>query len=178
MKIPLEQSVRLISPRPTFLITTINENGMVNAAPYSWIYPISFNPPLIGIGIGSKKKHTFQNIEKTKEFVLNVVSEDFAQKAINCEARHEPGENLLSQNNLTTTPSELVKPPRIEESPIILECRLKKIIAIENSDHVMVIGEIVLAESTGGLDEIKPLLHDQGNKFRSLGKEIILKRKR
>ena len=52
VKVPLNSAVRLISPRVTALITTVDKQGRVNAAPYSWIYPFSYNPPLVGIGVG------------------------------------------------------------------------------------------------------------------------------
>lgn len=178
MKVPLNNAVRLISPRVTALITTVDRQGRVNAAPYSWIYPVSYAPPLVGVGVGGKHKHTYINAKETGEFVINIVSEDFGQQAVNCEEQHEPGEDLLKKHRLGTMPSEKIKPPRIRESKAVLECKLKEIIEIEGSDHVLLIGEVVSAESSGDLDEIKPLLHDSGKKFRLVGEEITLERRK
>ncbi len=178
MKVPLNSAVRLISPRVTALITTVDKQDRVNAAPYSWIYPISYNPPLVGVGVGGKHKHTYINAKETGEFAINIVSEDFAQQAVNCEEQHEPGEDLLKKHGLRTTPPEKIKTPRVRESRAVLECRLKDIIEVEGSDHVILVGEVVAAESAGGLEEIRPLMHDSGKKFRSVGKEIVLNRRR
>lgn len=176
--IPLNDAVRLISPRIIALITTIDSNGNVNGAPYSFVAPVSFNPPLVYVGIGGKYKHTYINAKATGEFVINIVSEDFGQQAVNCEARHKPGEDLLKKNGLGISPSQKVKPPRVKESGAVLECKVKDMIEIPGSDHILMIGEIVTAESAGGLDEIKPLLHEGGSRFRSVGKGITLKRSR
>lgn len=178
VKVPLNSAVRLISPRVTALITTVDKQGRVNAAPYSWIYPISYVPPLVGVGVGGKHKHTYINAKETGEFAINIVSEDFGQQAVNCEEQHEPGEDLLKKHGLGTSPSEKIKPPRVRESKAVLECRLKEIIEVESSDHVILVGEVVSAESSGGLEEIRPLMHDSGERFRSVGKEIVLNRKR
>ncbi len=86
--IPLSNSVRLVSPRLTVLLNTLDEKGELNSSPYSWVFPLSFNPPLIGVGIGSKQKFSYLNSKRTGEFVICVVSEDFAQKAVNCEGKH------------------------------------------------------------------------------------------
>lgn len=178
VKVPLNSAVRLISPRVTALITTIDKQGRVNAAPYSWIYPISYKPPLVGIGVGGKHKHTYINAKEAGEFVINIVSEGFAQRAVNCEEQHKPGEDLLAKHNLRTSPSEKTKAPRVRESKAVLECRLRDIIEVKDSDHVILVGEVVAAESAGGLEEIRPLLHDSGKKFRSVGKEIVLSRRK
>jgi flavin reductase (DIM6/NTAB) family NADH-FMN oxidoreductase RutF len=172
MEVDLSHAVRLISPRVTALITTVDKNGRVNAAPYSWIIPVSFQPPMICLMIGGKHKNTYKNIVETGEFVVNIVSEDFGQHAIECEKTHS-----LEAVNLETVPSKAVKPPRVKQSRAILECKLKRFFEPEGSDHIIVMGEVVAAESMGDLDDIRPLLHDSGEKFRTIGKEIILKRK-
>ena len=176
--IPLSNAVRLITPRLTALITTLDNEGNVNAAPYSWIYPVSFTPPLIGIGVGGKHKHTHINAKETGELVVNVVSEEFGQQAVNCEEQHEHGVDLLKKHGLNTSPSVAVKVPRVKESRAVLECKVKDIIEISDSDHVILIGEVVAAESVDGIDEIKPLMHDAGGSFRSIGNEIMLERRK
>jgi len=175
-KVPLSSAIRLITPRLTALITTLDNKGVVNAAPYSWVAPVSFSPPLVYVGIGGKYKHTYINAKATGEFVVNVVSEGFGHQAVDCAEHHEPGQDLLAKHGLNTAPSENVKTPRVMESKAILECKVKDIVEVKDSDHVMLIGEVVAAESAGNVEDIKPLMHDTGDSFRGLGKEILLNR--
>jgi flavin reductase (DIM6/NTAB) family NADH-FMN oxidoreductase RutF len=175
-KVPLTSAIRLITPRLTVLITTLDKGGTVNVAPYSWVAPVSFNPPLIYLGIGNKRKHTYINAKATGEFVVNVVSEDFGKQAVDCAESHELGEDLLAKHGLHSAPSKNIKTPRVKESKAVLECTVKDIIEIPDSDHVLVIGEVVKAESIDRIENIKPLMHDSGESFRGLGKEIIIER--
>jgi flavin reductase (DIM6/NTAB) family NADH-FMN oxidoreductase RutF len=177
IKTPLSESVNLISPRLTVLINTLDEEGELNSSPYSWIFPLSFNPPLIGVGIGGKHKLSYVNSKKTGEFVVCVVSENFAQQAVSCEKSHKPGDKLWEKQGLHVKKSEKVKVPRIKEAKAVLECRVTRFLEY-NGDHIILVGKVVYAETEkGGLDEINPLLHDSGEKFRKVGEEIILKRR-
>ena len=178
INISLPKSVKLISPRLTVLVNTIDEKGELNSSPYSWIFPLSFDPPLIGVGIGSKHKLSYVNSRKTGEFVVCVVSEDFGQKAVSCERSHKPGDKLWEKHGLHAQKSQKVEVPRIRESKAVLECKVTRFLEYDG-DHLVLVGKVVHAEAEEGeLDEINPLLHDSGEKFRSVGKEIILKRRK
>jgi flavin reductase (DIM6/NTAB) family NADH-FMN oxidoreductase RutF len=72
----------------------LDETGNLNSSPYSWIFPLSFKPPLIGVNVGGKNKLSYANSKRTGEFVLSVVSEDFGQQAVNCEESNKPGDKL------------------------------------------------------------------------------------
>jgi len=73
--------------------------------------------------------------------------------------------------------SKEVKVPRTKEARAVLECKVPRFLEYDG-DHIILVGEVVYSEAKkGGLDEIKPLLHDSGEKFRKIGKEIILKRR-
>ena len=177
VEISLSNSVKVLSPRLTVLLNTLDEKGELNSSPYSWVFPLSFNPPLIGVGIGGKHKLSYLNSKRTGEFVVNVVSESFGQQAVNCEARHQAGDKLWEKNGLKLEKSKTVKVPRIKEAKVVLECKVSKFLEYGGS-HVILVGEVVYAEAKEeGLDKINPLLHDSGEKFRIIGKEIILKRK-
>ncbi len=178
IEILLSKSIKLISPRLTVLINTVDEEGELNSSPYSWIFPLSFNPPLIGVGIGSKHKLSYINSKRSGEFVVCVVSEDFGQQAVNCEESHKPGDKLWEKHGLRTEKSKKVSVPRIKESRAVLECKVARFLEF-GGDHAILVGKVVHAEAEeGGLGEINPLLHDSGEKFRNIGKEIILKRKK
>jgi len=83
IEVPLSDAVRLISPRLTALVNTLDEKGELNSSPYSWVYPLSYDPPLIGVGKGGKQKLTYLDSTRTGEFVVCIVSEDFGQEAVN-----------------------------------------------------------------------------------------------
>ena len=174
INIPLSKSTNIISPRLTVLVNTIDSKGELSTSPYSWIFPLSFNPPLIGVGVG-KNKQSHKNAEKTGEFVICVVSPSFGQEAINCEKLHKPGDKLWEKNKLHIQKSKKVKVPRIKESQAILECKTKKILEYEG-DHVILVGEIVHAQAQETIDQVDPLLHVSGEKFRRIGNQITLKR--
>ena len=176
IELPLSKSVKVISPRLTVLVNTLDEKGELNSSPYSWIFPLSFNPPLIGVGIGGKHKMTYLNSKRTGEFVVCLVSEEFGQQAINCEAKHRPGDKLWEKNGLHLEKSKTVSVPRIKEARVILVCEVSRFLDYGGS-HLILVGKVVYAEGEEGLDKINPLLDDSGKKFRTIGKEVILKRK-
>ncbi len=180
MKVPSDKSTKLLSPRITFLVTTVDEKGEVNVAPFSWVNAISMNPPMLFVGIGRKNKGTLPNIEERKEFVANLVSEDFAEKAIMCEMKCE---DKLKESGLNLVDSEAVSVPGIKEAKIRLECKFIKTIDVEGADHLLVVGEVVSAfcesvtdNDNPDMDKIKPLMHISGEEFRSVGENIRLKR--
>ncbi len=177
IQIPLSKATRLISPRLTVLLNTLDEKGKLNSSPYSWIFPLSFNPPLIGVGIGSKKKQSYINVERNGEFVVCVVSPDFGQQAVNCEHKHAPGDRLWRKQGLHSKKSTKVAVPRIKESKAVLECKRIKVLEYDG-DHVILVGEVVHAEAETGLEQVDPLLHDGGEQFRRIGEEITLTRKK
>jgi flavin reductase (DIM6/NTAB) family NADH-FMN oxidoreductase RutF len=171
----------ILSPRITALIVSKNTEGKINAAPFSFVYPLSFNPPLVGIGIG-KGKITLKNIQETKEFTVNIVSVDFAQKAVNCEEKIE-FHKRIEKNNLHLEESKKIKVPRIKESKAVLECILTEVIEVKESDHLIAVGKVVeiKAEEKNGLPDMEKmnyLMHENGNVFRTVGKKVLLERKR
>lgn len=178
IEVQLSRSMWLISPRLTALINTLDEKGELNSSPYSWVYPLSATPPLIGVGIGGKHKLTYINSKKVGEFVVCVVSERFGQEAVNCEEAHKPGDKLWEKHGLHAEKSKIVSVPRIKESRAVLECRVRRFVEL-GGDHIVLVGEVVHAErDKQGLDGIRPLLHDADEKFRAVGREILLQRRR
>ena len=130
IEIPISKSARLISPRLTVLVNTLDERGELNSSPYSWIFLLSFNPPLIGVGIGGKHKLSYINSKRTGEFVVCVVSVDFGQQAVNCEESHKPGDKLWEKQGLHAEKSKKVNVPRIREAKAILECKVNRFIEL------------------------------------------------
>jgi flavin reductase (DIM6/NTAB) family NADH-FMN oxidoreductase RutF len=172
--IPLSKATSLISPRLTVLVNTIDAKGKLNSSPYSWVFPLSFSPPLIGVSIG-KNKQSLLNAQRNGEFVVCVVSPDFGEQAVNCEQKHVPGDELWRKEGLNSEGSEKVTVPRLRESRAFLECKATKFLEYDG-DHVILVGEVLHAQAESTLEEIDPLLHSSGEKFRRIGEEIFLKR--
>jgi flavin reductase (DIM6/NTAB) family NADH-FMN oxidoreductase RutF len=126
----------VIVPRPIALVTTLDLEGRVNAAPFSFFNAIGSDPPIVALGPG-KSKHTFHNIRTTQEFVVNLVSEEIME-AMNTTATDFPeGVNELEMAGLNIAPSRQIKAPRILESPVNLECRVDTILEIGNNRVVI-----------------------------------------
>ncbi|KAB2329785.1 flavin reductase family protein [Cytobacillus depressus] len=118
-----------ILPRPIAFVTTIDQKGVVNAAPFSFFTAICADPMLICFspmrrGSDSAKKDTLKNIEITKEFVINIVSEDFVEQMNICATEFPAETDEMAIAGLTKVTSETVKPPRVKESKVHLECTL------------------------------------------------------
>lgn len=138
--------VSTITPRPIAWIVSQDPNGILNAAPFSFFNAFAGDPPVVGIGISShepgRPKDTRRNIRETRQFVVNLVSEEVA-RAMNVTAiEFEPGLNELAQAGLTTAPSVHVKPPRIAESPVSLECELMQIVDL-GAETGLVLGRVL-----------------------------------
>ncbi len=137
----------LVAPRPIAWVTTLDLEGRVNAAPFSAYNYVCTDPMIVAIGVANKPgpgivpKDTARNIRNTHEFVVNVVTEDLAEQMNICAVDFPEGVNELEKAGLTTAPSQLVKVPRIAESPACLECREFQTIEIGNSR--IVLGEVV-----------------------------------
>ena len=121
--------VGLVAPRPIALITSMNESGQLNAAPFSAYNYLCTDPPIVGIGVTNRSdgkhipKDTAHNIRRTGEFVVNVVTEDIAEKMNICATDFPPEMNEVELAGFTTAPSQIVKPPRLAEAHAALECR-------------------------------------------------------
>jgi flavin reductase (DIM6/NTAB) family NADH-FMN oxidoreductase RutF len=121
--------IGLVAPRPIALVTSMNEDGRLNAAPFSAYNYLCTDPPIIGMGVmdrptgGFIPKDTARNIRRTGEFVVNVVTEDLAQQMNICATDFPAEIDELEMAGLTTTPSQIVKVPRIEQAHAALECR-------------------------------------------------------
>lgn len=157
--LPAEQSpqdvyklmVGAIIPRPIAFVSTLSAAGVRNLAPYSFFTACSANPPVIVFSpmrrrrSGAPLKDTLANIEETREFVVNVVAEEFAQQMNLCAGEYPPEVDEFDVSKLTPIVSEAVKPPRVAESPVQMECRLLQIVTVSDQPlgGSLVLGEVV-----------------------------------
>ncbi len=120
--------IGLVAPRPIALVTSMNEGGGLNAAPFSAYNYLCTDPPVVGIGVMNKTggafvpKDTARNIRRTGEFVVNVVTEDLAQQMNICATDFPEDVNELEMAKLVTSASQKVKVPRIQQAHAALEC--------------------------------------------------------
>lgn len=140
--------VGVIVPRPIAFVSTVSPDGIRNLAPFSFFTAISANPPVICFcpmirGEDASRKDTLRNIEAVREFVVNVVSEEFAAQMNVCSTEFPPDVDEFEVSGLTPIPSDLVKPPRVKESHIHMECRLLQIVDVSAKPLG---GSIVLGE--------------------------------
>jgi flavin reductase (DIM6/NTAB) family NADH-FMN oxidoreductase RutF len=138
--------ISCIIPRPIAFVTTLSREGVSNLAPFSFFNGVSGDPPVISIAVATKrdgsKKDTWRNIEDTGEFVVNVVVPDLMDAVI-IGARELPHNvSELDLAKLATLPSVRVKPPRLADSPISLECTLLKIVEVEECG--LILGRVVM----------------------------------
>ena len=138
--------VSTITPRPIAWVVSRDAAGVLNAAPYSFFNAFSSNPPVVGVGVGPRPagaaKDTRSNIEVTREFVVNLVSEEMAQ-AMNVTAIDFPPEvDELAEAGLATLPSAKIATPRIAESPVAFECVLQQIVDFGNGNG-LILGRVV-----------------------------------
>jgi flavin reductase (DIM6/NTAB) family NADH-FMN oxidoreductase RutF len=140
----------ILSPRPIAWVSTVDNHGINNLAPFSTYTLLSPHPPFVGFGVvryrDGKKKDTLRNIELTKEFVINVVTEDLAEAMNLTSVPYPPEVSEFDKVNLTPVKSELVSPARVSESAISLECRLSQILEFgqEPFQNHFIIGEVLL----------------------------------
>ena len=121
--------VSTVVPRPIALTTTVDSEGRVNAAPFSFFNAVSSVPPVVVLGIapgsagGDGWKDTERNIRDTGEFVVNLVDEAIAERMNVCDVPFPTEINELEMADLHPVASAGVKPPRIAESPVSFECK-------------------------------------------------------
>ncbi len=144
-----ELLVNAVVPRPIAWVSTRGKNGVNNLAPFSFFNVFSANPPVLGFSPGLKRasdghvvpKDTLQNVRDTEEFVVNIVSAPLAEQMVKTSANFSSDISEFDAVGLTCADSLYVSAPRVQESPINLECKLFKIVEIGTSN--LVLGQIV-----------------------------------
>jgi flavin reductase (DIM6/NTAB) family NADH-FMN oxidoreductase RutF len=152
----------IIVPRPIALVSTVDRKGLHNLAPFSFFSGVGSNPPTVlfcptvraasssateaDSSIPSDiRKDTLRNVEETGEFVINVVTEAIAAASNAAAAEVAPEVDEFVLSGLTPIASEVVRPPRVAESPAQMECKLLQVIYTNHAPGggVVVLGEVV-----------------------------------
>jgi flavin reductase (DIM6/NTAB) family NADH-FMN oxidoreductase RutF len=139
-----------IVPRPIALVSTVDEANVRNLAPFSYFTACSANPPVIVFcpilrPAPPRAKDTLRNIVATREFVVNIVSEEFAARMNATAAQVPPEVDEFELSGLTPIPSELIKPARVAESHVHMECRLRQVVEVSDQPGggSLVLGEVL-----------------------------------
>jgi flavin reductase (DIM6/NTAB) family NADH-FMN oxidoreductase RutF len=131
----------VVVPRPIAWVTTLSKEGVVNLAPHSFYTVACANPPIVQFtSVGGKD--TLRNVLDTGEFVVNLAHGPLIDAVNNTSAAFEPDQSEPAQLGITMEPSHLVKPPRVRNSPVSLECTLHS--TNELGDSTVVLGTVVL----------------------------------
>ena len=182
-EIPFQETHKLmigsIIPRPIAFVSTRSKDGENNVAPFSYFNGVCSKPPTIMFaparrGWDGEEKDTLINIRDTEEFVVNIVSESFAERMVMCATDFDSDVDEFEISGLTPTNSQKIKPPRVGEAKISFECKLNQIVEIGDGtagSGFVVIGTIVLFHIDDGIydngriltDKLEPLGRLAGN---------------
>jgi flavin reductase (DIM6/NTAB) family NADH-FMN oxidoreductase RutF len=177
--------IAAIVPRPIAFVSTISASGRTNLAPFSFFNGVSAKPPLVSISINQRSgtpKDTMRNLRETGDFVVNVVHEPLFERMVQTSGDWPEQVSEFELTGLTAIASDVVRAPRLGESPVSFECRLHR--EIELGDTSLVIGEIVRGHvdeavvTDGRLDveKLRPIARLGADGYTTLGRVLRLAR--
>ncbi|WP_438962514.1 flavin reductase family protein [Nonlabens sp.] len=158
-----------VQPRPIAFASTVDEDGNVNLSPYSFFNVFSANPPVMIFSPARRVrdntiKHTLINARATGEVVINVVNYNIVQQMSLSSTEYGAGVDEFVKTGLTAVPSDIVAPPRVAESPVQFECKVKEIVELgqEGGAGNLIICEVVMVhvnddilDEEGKIDQVK-----------------------
>ena len=158
-----------VSPRPIAFASTMDKDGNVNLSPFSFFNVFSANPPILIFSPARRvrdntTKHTLENVLKTKEVVINIVNFEMVQQMSLSSTEYPNGVNEFVKAGFTQVASDMVKPPRVGESPVQFECKVNDVIALgaKGGAGNLIIAEVVklhikesILDAEGKIDAVK-----------------------
>lgn len=180
-----------VIPRPIGWISSVSPSGVPNLAPFSFFNAIGDDPPHVmfsTVRSNNTNKDTLNNVLETKEFVVNMVTEDTVERMNRTAEIVAPEVNEFELAGLTPIASVKVKPARVKESPITMECELVHHYTLENHKYggaTIIIGKIVmfhidesvlLEDHKINLETYKPVARLAGSNYAKLGEIFSIKR--
>lgn len=163
--------VGLVVPRPIALISTVSESGVVNAAPFSFFNVLGDDPPVVIVSIekhpDGRVKDTTRNILRDREFVVNLVDESIAEQMHGCSLDYPPETSEIEAVGFTTLASKAIRPPRIAEAPVALECTLHTEIPFEN--RLLLLAKVVWLHAREGIVDPESL-RVRGEAYHPIGR--------
>lgn len=141
----------LVAPRPIAFASTIDKNGNNNLSPFSFFNIFSNQPPIVIFSPARRVrdntvKHSYENVLEVPEVVINMVNYEMVQQASLASTEYPKGTDEFIKTGFTPISSTLVKPMRVKESPVQMECKVKNIIELGNQGGagILVVAEIIL----------------------------------
>ena len=137
-----------VTPRPIAFASTVDAEGNINLSPFSFFNVFSANPPVLIFsparrGRDNTTKHTYENLLEVKEVVINIVNYAMVQQMSLSSTEYSKGVNEFVKSGLTPVASESIRPPRVKESPVQIECKVNDIIALGTEGGA---GNLVICE--------------------------------
>ncbi len=137
-----------VVPRPIALASTVDAAGNINLSPFSFFNVFSTNPPILVFspsrrGRDNTTKHTYENVKVIPEVVIHVVTYSLVEQVSLASCEYPRGVDEFVKAGLTAVPSELVRPPRVAESPVAFECKVNQVIELGNAGAA---GNLVICE--------------------------------
>ncbi len=181
----------IVIPRPIGWISTISEDGINNLAPFSYFNAVGDDPPHVmfsTVHSNNLNKDTLNNVLATKQFVVNMVTEDLVEQMNRTSQPIPANESEFELAGLTPIASSLVLPPRVKECKITMECEMVHHYQLENSKTggaTIVIGKIVLFHIDESvlldnykinLETYKPIARLAGSNYSKIGEIFSIKR--
>jgi len=180
-----------VIPRPIGWISSISEDGILNLAPFSFFNAVGDDPPHVMFSTvrgNNTNKDTLNNVLATKQFVVNMVTEENVEKMNTTSQSLSANESEFELASLTPIPSVKIKPPRVKESPITMECELVHHYSLENHKFggaTIIVGKIVMFHIDESvlldgykinLETYKPVARLAGSNYSKLGEIFSIKR--
>lgn len=182
----------LVIPRPIGWISTVDENGVNNLAPFSFFNVVGEDPPHVmfsTVRTGNKNKDTLNNVLSNKQFVVNLVTEDLVEQVNKTSEMVDSEVDEFQLANLTPIASELIKPKRVKEAKAHFECEMVHHYFLEdhkNGGACVVIGKVLMMHISDeilmenyriNLDKYKPVARLAGSNYSKMGEIFSIKRK-
>ena len=177
----------IVVPRPIAWVSTLSPNGLSNIAPFSCYTFVSSDPPMVGFNCGRRDgihKDTARNIHASGEFVVNAVDETCLATMHASAADFPPDTSEFEALGLEVERSDLVKPLRVQQSPVSMECVLRQVTSYGRSGSEFIVGEVMLFHIREDLlkggkidsDDLRPLGRLAGPVYGKIGEIIRLEK--
>lgn len=171
----IEKYYGLISPRPTVCVSTMSPEGVSNLGPYSFVSPVSFEPPVLGVSVG-KEKDTILNARQTGDFVVVPLTKSWMKEGIKSEISLERDQSEFDKVGLQRKLSKIVKSPGVKEAPVNIECEYWDEIRV--GDHIWLLGKVVhISAEDGALKNGRLNLEELGSVGHVMGEEFSIAEK-
>jgi flavin reductase (DIM6/NTAB) family NADH-FMN oxidoreductase RutF len=180
--------ISAVVPRPIGWTSTIGVDGSLNLAPFSFFNAVSNVPLTVMISVGQRQgrpKDTLRNAHEAGEFVINIVNEDLAAAMNETSGEWAYEVNEFDRAGVTPAASIDVKPPRVAEAPLALECKVTQIVPVIDTTYTLILGRVLrfhirsnILRPNGLVDAtlLKPVARLSGDEYATLGRVFEMKR--